>query len=450
MDIYQSLIKNIVSVQTKMNLGSIKTLNLSNMNIDDSYCFELVKALKYNHTIIELNLSNNYIFYYGARAIFNMLEKNDTIRTLILDNNYIGTIPYILPNSELDTESRPNQLIETLIKSKLITTIDEYTLDTVKYFDKDNDMGYFYNGYYFLYKEPKISSMLKINTTLEKLHLCDNNYRSIEDLKYGLYYNKTVKELYLSDNNLIFNECNPNTTEFKNSITHLDLSGNSNHQYGAGKIYYDKLISSVIKNSTTITHLKLDNFKLGGDIYIVDAFNTNKSITHLSFKENNINLYIESIFSNPFLCSIDIRIDNPYTSGVNEDNIDIIISYLKNNNNLKELYISSNNLNENHMINLISALETNNTIQFLDIYNTNNSKLNIPRIESILEANRKVWIANHIFTIYQTTMLLPDVANIVVSYFYDYHNNTIVKEMYESILGDDFNANEYRDYLLNL
>ena len=250
-----------------MNLDSITTLDLSNMNIDDSYCFKLAKALKYNHTVTELNLSYNYIFHDGARAIFNMLKKNNTIRTLILNNNYIGTVPYLL-------SEYINTYPEYLNNCKLITTLGE----DIRYVLGEYDFGCSYlDNHYLVYQSPKISSMLKVNTTLEELHLSNSKYRDIKDLKYGLSYNKTLKCLYLGYNELLFNECD--SKEFKTYITHLDLSGNNNHQVGYGKIYYDKLISSVIENSTTITHLFLDDFDFGRD-NLIHAFTTNKTITH--------------------------------------------------------------------------------------------------------------------------------------------------------------------------
>lgn len=69
---------------------ALRTLDLSNNDIDDTGIFAIADLLIANTTISDMNLAGNRIGCVGGAALGTCLIYNTSLRTLILDRNEIG------------------------------------------------------------------------------------------------------------------------------------------------------------------------------------------------------------------------------------------------------------------------------------------------------------------------------------------------------------------------
>lgn len=75
---------------------NLKTLDISNNNIDDNGIIYLSHGLTKSTSIISLNLSNNFFGFNGFLSFSDSLKKNKSLKTLILSNNIID--PNVIEN----------------------------------------------------------------------------------------------------------------------------------------------------------------------------------------------------------------------------------------------------------------------------------------------------------------------------------------------------------------
>jgi len=185
-------------------------------------------ALKYNTSLIELNLGCKNIGDEEAGMISDALKCNTTLTTLNLESNYIG--------------------------------------------DEGAKM---------------ISDALKCNTTLTRLNLGDNDIgaEGAKMISDALKCNTTLTELYLWDNSIgacgAHAICEP---LIYNTMNELHLNGNNIGDEGA------KMISDALKRNTALTLLDLSDNNIGdeGARMISDALKCNTTLTELNLQCNNI------------------------------------------------------------------------------------------------------------------------------------------------------------------
>jgi len=179
----------------KFNTSLIK-LDLINMNITNDNISSLYNGLINNKTLTYLNLTNNYINKEGLIILGKILEKNNTLNTLDLTNNKINDNEYF------------DKFCESLIKNKSLTE-----LILCK-----NNMN--------MFNIKSLTKMLKYNQSLTDLNLENTNIN--DGIKY-LEINNNLISLNISNNNIIYFENLINLLkqlEYNTSLTSFNISNN--------------------------------------------------------------------------------------------------------------------------------------------------------------------------------------------------------------------------------
>ena len=258
---------------------------------------EIIRALRKNETLTQLNLSGWYI--EPSQELLNLLRINKTLTHLnlgyskingqelskgLIDNTTL--ISLNLEHCKLKDEGA-NCIFASLIDNKILTHLDISSNEIC-----DSEV---------------MCKLLKVNKTLTHLNIGENDQCNFNAIIKVLESNTTLTHLDLRNNNLKCDKMNiicyllkVNTT-----ITHLNLSRNKIDTEGA------KDIIEMLKNNTTLLELKLDNNKL--KFYqvknITKAAKKNKTLKLLTLYGNEMHNFDNRGFDEQLTGVVDNTID---------------------------------------------------------------------------------------------------------------------------------------------
>ena len=285
----------------------LKVLNLNHNNMTGEVSESLASVIKNNSGLEELGLSDNDLKASSA-VILQALKGSCKLKAINLNNN--------------NTTGEVAEDLASVIKNN--SSLEELGLSC-------NDL--------------KLSSVvilqaLKENCKLKTLNLNCNHMTAevAEHLVNVIKNNKSLKRLYLFNNDLKTSAIGIlQALKANHKLRVLDLSSNNT----TGQVAKD--LASVIKNNCNIEQLGLanNNLKLSSAV----IFQALKEIHRLKF------LHLSS---------------NNMTGEVVED----LVSVIKNNPDLEELYLSDNDLNASAGI-ILQALAENCKLKVLDLNNNN-------------------------------------------------------------------------------
>ena len=396
-----NVILTSVKIMKKLNLiinrciNTLKILILSNNDIDDKTAKILFDSLYQNHfrQISILNLSNNKISNNGILSSENFFKSNTSINTLVFSHNLIGSIGC-------------NNLINYLKESE---TLALRTIDLS------------YNG---ITKDGLISliDFIMINNKLVTLnlagnYLCDEGIRKLTDIYSSHIIHIKLSYLNLENNNITKNSCKYINKIISSSMFITNICLNNNPLYNEGVI---SILSHIDFDCSLVT-LDLSYTQIGEDCvkYISEKFDKfisirilNLSLNDLSsaciyiknllIKETNLKslklnscnikdkemLIFQGLRKNKNLETFDLSRNN--LSVLNTDNNNYLITFLKENNVLKNLILDDTKLNDKFLLNFSKGIIVNNNLKKISLTNNDFSNEYINELIDSIKKNKTI------------------------------------------------------------
>ena len=349
------------------NSDQLIEIHFFDKNMDFAVYYQLIEALKENQNLSVMLLSSNTLVGYRCNhhQLTNALNMNKSLEFII--------VRYCLINKDIANALSSYLKNSHCLKSLSITN------------SKDSD-----NPTYLI----AVLQMLKENCNLKVLDLESNDMtgNETEDIVNVIKNNSGLVRLYLSNNSLKSSAIVIlQALKDLSKITILDLNNNNM----TGQVAED--LANVIKNNPGLEELYLsDNSLKTSAGVILKALKQNSFLTKLHFNDNlmteevaedlagviknNINLeelcignnelglsaimILQALQKNCRLKVLNLS-QNNLTAHVAED----LARIIKNNQGIKELYLSNNNLKTSAVV-IIKALKENLVLTKLYLNNT--------------------------------------------------------------------------------
>ena len=350
----------------------IQQLLLGYNKLEDEGCEFIANGLEKNSSLFEINLDNNNISNKGINALCKYLKNNENLMKVSLNGNKISEIDsdfYELFNWVKDIKISENPLnqsgIVRLFQGSEYNRLFKYL--KFKYISEDE---YHFKCFNENIKSIDISFNHKINLSLishilslKNLSKLNLQMNSIDDkeiksiVNYIKENNSPIKTLILK-NNKISSEGSASIVDlikFSKTLKVLDLSYNELKSEGVKKICNGIIIS----NSTSCLEQLFLNGNKCNDYCADDIFNllVNNNVKKLKLLSLSVNF-----FSNK--------------------GIDKILSSLRKNNYLEQLYLGENKIDAKAFSNLVNYLKFNRTLKILEI---KSSRINDESLNEIIK-----------------------------------------------------------------
>ncbi|XP_073485497.1 NACHT, LRR and PYD domains-containing protein 3-like isoform X2 [Aquarana catesbeiana] len=312
-------------------LHTISSLSLNDNNLTDSSCTDLASGIRNNQTLRRLDLSGNNLEGPHFRDLMTALTTS-RIEELL----FYGSTLTDSSCTHLALGIRNNQTLRTLdlsgnnLKgphfSDLMTALTTSQIEEL-----------FFNGNKLTDSScPHLASGIRNNRTLRRLHVCRNNLEGphFSDLMTALTTSQ-IEELHLIGNNLISSSC-----------THLALGIRHNQNLRKFDLSYNHLEGPHFSDlMTALTTSRIEELHLNGNKLI------SSSCSHLAL----------GIRNNQTLRRFDLSINNlggPHFS-------DLMTALTT--SQIEELFLYDNNLTDSFCLHLAMGIRNNQTLRRLDL-----------------------------------------------------------------------------------
>ena len=350
----------------------IQQLLLGYNKLEDEGCEFIANGLEKNSSLFEINLDNNNISNKGINALCKYLKNNENLMKVSLNGNKISEIDsdfYELFNWVKDIKISENPLNQSGIV-RLFQGSEYNRLFKYLKFKYNSEDEYHFKCFNENIKSIDISFNHKINLSLishilslKNLSKLNLQMNSIDDkeiksiVNYIKENNSPIKTLILK-NNKITSEGSVSIVDlikFSKTLKVLDLSYNELKSEGVKKICNGIIVS----NSTSCLEQLFLNGNKCNDYCADDIFNllVNNNVKKLKLLSLSVNF-----FSNK--------------------GIDKILSSLRKNNYLEQLYLGENKIDSKAFSNLVNYLKFNRTLKNLEI---KSSRINYESLNEIIK-----------------------------------------------------------------
>ena len=350
----------------------IQQLLLGYNKLEDEGCEFIANGLEKNSSLFEINLDNNNISNKGINALCKYLKNNENLMKVSLNGNKISEIDsdfYELFNWVKDIKISENPLNQSGIV-RLFQGSEYNRLFKYLKFKYNSEDEYHFKCFNENIKSIDISFNHKINLSLishilslKNLSKLNLQMNSIDDkeiksiVNYIKENNSPIKTLILK-NNKISSEGSAsivNLIKFSKTLKVLDLSYNELKSEGVKKICNGIIVS----NSTSCLEQLFLNGNKCNDYCANDIFNllVNNNVKKLKMLSLSVNF-----FSNK--------------------GIDKILSSLRKNNYLEQLYLGENKIDAKALSNLVNYLKFNRALKILEI---KSSRINDESLNEIIK-----------------------------------------------------------------
>ncbi|KAM5127326.1 NACHT, LRR and PYD domains-containing protein 3-like [Mantella aurantiaca] len=314
------------------NNQTLRTLGLSHNNLEGSHFSDLMAALTTSR-IEELHLYNNHLTDRSCPHLASGIRNNQTLRTLGLSyNNLKG--------------SHFSDLMAALTTS----WIEELHLDNNHLTDRSC---------------PHLASGIRNNQTLRKLGLSDNNLEGshFSDLMAALTTSR-IEELHLEYNDLTDRSCPHLASGIRNNQTLRTLGLSDNNLEGSN---FSDLMSALTTSWIEELHLEYNDLTDRSCPHLASGIRNNQTLRTLGLSYNNLE---GSHFSDLMAALTTSRIEklHLYNNHLTDRSCPHLASGIRNNQTLRTLGLSDNNLEGSHFSDLMAALTTSR-IEELQIRN---------------------------------------------------------------------------------
>ena len=350
----------------------IQQLLLGYNKLEDEGCEFIANGLEKNSSLFEINLDNNNISNKGINALCKYLKNNENLMKVSLNGNKISEIDsdfYELFNWVKDIKISENPLNQSGIV-RLFQGSEYNRLFKYLKFKYNSEDEYHFKCFNENIKNIDISFNHKINLSLishilslKNLSKLNLQMNSIDDkeiksiVNYIKENNSPIKTLILK-NNKITSEGSVSIVDlikFSKTLKVLDLSYNELKSEGVKKICNGIIVS----NSTSCLEQLFLNGNKCNDYCADDIFNllVNNNVKKLKLLSLSVNF-----FSNK--------------------GIDKILSSLRKNNYLEQLYLGENKIDAKAFSNLVNYLKFNRALKILEI---KSSRINDESLNEIIK-----------------------------------------------------------------
>ncbi|CAI9612067.1 unnamed protein product, partial [Staurois parvus] len=304
------------------NNQTLRTLNLSENNLEGPHFSDLMAALTTSR-IEELQLPYNHLTDSSCSHLAIGIRKNQTLRTLNLsENNLEG--PHF---SDLMAVLTTSQIEEIQLNRNKLT---------------DNSCPYLASG-------------IRNNQTLRILYLSLNILEGphFSDLMAALTTSR-IEELQLDNNRLTESSCPHLASGIRNNQTLRTLNLSENNLEGS---HFSDLMAA-------LTTSRIEDLLLGGNNltdnscpHLASGIKNNQTLRRLDLSGNNLE---GPHFSDLMAALTTSRIEELHLAGnhLTDSSCPHLASGIRNNQTLRILYLSGNNLEGPHFSDLLAALTT--------------------------------------------------------------------------------------------
>ncbi|KAM5172751.1 NACHT, LRR and PYD domains-containing protein 3-like [Mantella aurantiaca] len=324
-------------------------VNLNLCNIQNEGLRKLIPALQ---NIRNLSLRNNLLTDRSCPHLASGIRNNQTLRTLILsDNNLEG--------------SHFSDLMAALTTSR----IEELHLDNNHLTDRSC---------------PHLTSGIRNNQTLRKLILSENNLEGshFSDLMAALTTSR-IEELHLMYNLLTDRSCPHLASGIRNNQTLRTLILSNNNLEGS---HFSDVMAAL--TTSRIEELQLYNNRLTDRScpHLASGIRNNQTLRTLGLSNNNLE---GSHFSDLMAALTTSRIEELqlYNNHLTDRSCPHLASGIRNNQTLRTLILSYNNLEGSHFSDLMAALTTSR-IEELHLDNNHLTDRSCPHLTSGIRNNQ--------------------------------------------------------------
>ena len=406
----------IVILQALKDHSKLKVLDLNNNSMTVKVAEDLAYVIKNNSDLQGLYLSDNN-FKSSANLILQALKDHSKLKVLDLNNNSMTIkvakdLAYVIKNnpdfericlSGIDLKSSAIVILQALkdhSKLKVLNLNNSMTgqvaEDLANVIKKNTDLkGLHLSGNDLKSSAIGILQALKDHSKLKVLNLSNNSITGqvAEELANVIKNNSDLEELYLSGNDLKSSAIKIlQALKYHSKLKLLNLNNNNM----TGQVAED--LAYVIKNNPNIRKLYLSNngFKSSA-VVILQALKHHSKLKNLSLHNNNMtgqvaedlayvirnNLHLKKLYlsDNSFKSSAIIVLqalkdhselkvlnlnNNNMTGQVAQD----LAYVVKNNANLRKLYLSNNSLKSSAVV-ILQALKDHSKLKTLSLHNNN-------------------------------------------------------------------------------
>ncbi|XP_073465595.1 NACHT, LRR and PYD domains-containing protein 12-like isoform X2 [Aquarana catesbeiana] len=331
------------------NNQALRRLDLAKNNLEGPHFRDLMEALKTSR-IEKLQLKNTHLTGSSCPHLASGIRNNQTLRTLILsDNNLEG--PHL------------RDLMEALTTSR----IEELQLSSNHLTDSSC---------------PHLASGIRNNQALRRLDLAKNNLDGphFKDLMEALTTSR-IEKLQLKNTHLTDSSCPHLASGIRNNKTLRTLDLSVNNLEGP---HFRDLMEAL--TTSQIEELQLDNNHLTDSSFPHLAFGirNNQTLRRLNLSDNNLGgRHLRDLMEALTTSRIEeLQLDR---SHLTDRHCPHLASGIRNNQTLRTLNLSENNLEGPHFRDLMEALTTSR-IKKLEIENSDLSdetKRGLKKLESL-------------------------------------------------------------------
>ena len=367
--------------------SGLEEIFLSDINFKSSGI--ILQALKKNVKIGFLKLNNNTLTRQAVENLASVIKNNCNLETLALHSNALGPSATVilralkvstkLKRLNLNDNSMTRQVAEDLanvIKNNsnlemLCLRNNELGLSAIKILQalKDNSkliiLDLNDNNMTGQVSED-LANVIKNNSGLERIHLFNNDLRSSATvILQALQKNSNLQFLDLGDNGMTEQVIEELGNVIKNNHNLKNL-GLGNNEFGPSA----KMILQALVKTSTITTLFLHNNNMTGQVAesLGTVIKNNSNLEQLDLESNNIGpsaiVILQALMENSKLKALNLN-SNYMTGRVVKD----LANVIKNNYNLQKLGLENNNFGPSASV-ILQALK-NSQLEVLNLSNNN-------------------------------------------------------------------------------
>ncbi|XP_077321225.1 NACHT, LRR and PYD domains-containing protein 3-like [Lithobates pipiens] len=354
-------------------LYSIKSLNLYNNQLTDSSCPHLASGIRNNKTLRTLNLSKNTLEGPHFRDLMEALttskiEELQLSYNRLTDSSCAHLASGIRYNQTLRTLDLYGNNLEGPCFINLMEALTKSQIETLQ-LSSNHLTGS---------SCPHLASGIRNNQKLRILNLSWNNLEGpyFSDLMAALTTSQ-IKELQLYNTLLTNSSCLHLASGIRNNQTlrTLDLSNN-----GVGGPHFRDLMEAL--TTSQIEKLHLNNCYLMGNYcyQLASGIRNNQALRTLSLSDNNLEgpPFIDMMEALPTSRIEELHLDR---NQLTDSSCPHLASGIRNNQTLRILNLSGNNLKGPHFRDLMAALPTSR-IEELQLDKNNLTDSSCPHLAS--------------------------------------------------------------------
>ena len=294
------------------------------------------KALAENKTIEELSLRHSHICMQSAKFIYNMIKSHPTLEELrLVDTQLIGdSLSHICKAIGHNSTLRRLYLINAEI-------------DAIAHAEA-------------------LAEMLKSNTHLRELHLCENHLsdEGTTILSDGLLQNSTLRSIDLRSNDIGVTGALALATLVKSSTSLSALYLGMND---IGNIGAEALARGLRFSSLHVVDLSDNGLDEEGAAAIADMLKTNTCMQELNLSFNSIGNEGATTIANVLTLNSSLRCLALRRNGIGNKGAFAFASKLPQMRGLKELIMIKNSINHDGAEALLQGLRSNMELEYLHV-----------------------------------------------------------------------------------